>query len=78
MNSKLENIANLIANYGVSAIVVVLFVWDWVTNKKKITESLEEMKASNSNTAKSLELLQKSMENQEQTLAEIKNNIEKR
>ena len=78
VNSKLENIANLIANYGVSAIVVVLFVWDWVTNKKKITESLEEMKVSNSNTAKSLELLQKSMENQEQTLAEIKNNIEKR
>lgn len=74
----MENIANLIANYGVSAIVVVLFVWDWVTNKKKITESLEEMKVSNSNTAKSLELLQKSMENQEQTLAEIKNNIEKR
>ena len=78
VNSKLENIANLIANYGVSAIVVVLFVWDWVTNKKKITESLEEMKVSNSNTAKSLELLQKSMEYQEQTLAEIKNNIEKR
>ena len=78
MKSKLENIANLIANYGVSAIVVVLFVWDWVTNKKKITESLEEMKVSNSNTAKSLELLQKSMEYQEQTLAEIKNNIEKR
>lgn len=74
----MENIANLIANYGVSAIVVVLFVWDWVTNKKKITESLEEMKVSNSNTAKSLELLQKSMEYQEQTLAEIKNNIEKR
>lgn len=74
----MENIASLIANYGVSAIVVVLFVWDWVTNKKKITESLEEMKVSNSNTAKSLELLQKSMENQEQTLAEIKNNIEKR
>lgn len=74
----MENIASLVANYGVSAIVVVLFVWDWVTNKKKITESLEEMKVSNSNTAKSLELLQKSMENQEQTLAEIKNNIEKR
>lgn len=74
----MENIANLIANYGVSAIVVVLFVWDWVTNKKKITESLEEMKVSNSNTAKSLELLQKSMESQEQTLTEIKNSIERR
>lgn len=74
----MENIANLVANYGVSAIVVVLFVWDWVTNKKKITETLEEMKVSNANTSKSLELLQKSMENQEQTLEEIKNNIEKR
>lgn len=74
----MENIANLVANYGVSAIVVVLFVWDWVTNKKKITETLEEMKVSNANTSKSLELLQKSMENQEQTLEEIKNNIERR
>lgn len=74
----MENIANLVANYGVSAIVVVLFVWDWVTNKKKITETLEEMKVSNANTSKSLELLQKSMENQEHTLEEIKNNIERR
>lgn len=74
----MENIVNLVANYGVSAIVVALFVWDWVTNKKKITETLEEMKVSNSNTSKSLELLQKSMENQEHTLEEIKNNIERR
>ena len=73
-----NGIANLVANYGVSAIVVALFVWDWVTNKKKITETLEEMKVSNANTSKSLELLQKSMENQEQTLEEIKNNIERR
>ena len=71
----MENIVNLVANYGVSAIVVALFVWDWLTNKKKITETLEEMKVSNSNTSKSLELLQKSMENQEHTLEEIKNNI---
>lgn len=71
----MENIVNLVANYGVSAIVVALFVWDWVTNKKKITETLEEMKVSNSNTSKSLELLQKSMENQEQTLEEIKKEV---
>ena len=71
----MENIVNLVANYGVSAIVVALFVWDWLTNKKKITETLEEMKVSNSNTSKSLELLQKSMENQEHTLEEIKNKL---
>ncbi len=74
----MENIVQLVANYGVSIIIVGLFLWDWVTNKKKITETLEEMKVSNSNTSKSLELLQKSMESQEHTLEEIKNNIEKR
>lgn len=72
----MENIANLVANYGVSAIVVALFVWDWVTNKKKITETLDEMKVSNANTSKSLELLQKSMENQELTLSRIKEDLE--
>lgn len=74
----MENVVQMLANYGVSIVIVGLFLWDWIANKRKITESLEEMKVSNSNTAKSLELLQKSMENQEQTLAEIKNNIEKR
>ena len=72
------NGARMLSNYGVSIVIVGLFLWDWIANKRKITETLEEMKISNSNTAKSLELLQKSMENQEQTLAEIKNNIEKR
>ena len=74
----MENIVQMLANYGVSIVIVGLFLWDWIANKRKITETLEEMKISNSNTAKSLELLQKSMESQEQTLAEIKNNIEKR
>lgn len=74
----MENIVQMLANYGVSIVIVGLFLWDWIANKRKITETLEEMKISNSNTAKSLELLQKSMESQEQTLTEIKNNIEKR
>lgn len=74
----MENIVQMLANYGVSIVIVGLFLWDWIANKRKITETLEEMKVSNANTSKSLELLQKSMESQEQTLADIKNNIEKR
>lgn len=74
----MENIVQIVANYGVSIVIVSLFLWDWIANKRKITETLEEMKVSNSNTSKSLELLQKSMENQEHTLEEIKKNIEKR
>lgn len=74
----MENIVQLVANYGVSIVIVGLFLWDWIANKKKITETLEEMKVSNANTSKSLELLQKSMDNQNQTLEEIKGKIERK
>lgn len=57
-----------VSDYGISLIIVVLFIYDWVTNKKKISQTLEqnkdclkEMSVSSSNTAKSLELLQQSM-----------------
>lgn len=74
----MENIITNIANYGVSIVIVGLFLWDWIANKKKITETLEEMKISNANTSKSLELLQRSMDNQNQTLEEIKEKIERK
>lgn len=74
----MENIISNLANYGVSIVIVGLFLWDWIANKKKITETLEEMKISNANTSKSLELLQKSMDNQNQTLEEIKEKIERK
>lgn len=72
----MDNIISNIANYGVSIVIVGLFLWDWIANKKKITETLDEMKVSNANTSKSLELLQKSMENQELTLSRIKEDLE--
>ncbi len=74
----MDNIISNIANYGVSIVIVGLFLWDWIANKKKITETLEEMKVSNANTSKSLELLQKSMDNQTQTLKDIKQDIERK
>lgn len=75
----MEQIANLVANYGVSIIIVVLFIWDWVSNKKTVSETLQTIaKASNNieeclrnieqnndNISKSLDLLQRSIENQE-------------
>lgn len=71
----MDNIVQAIANYGVSVVIVGLFIWDWIANKKKITETLDEMKVSNANTAKSLELLQKSMDTQLETLIDIKDKI---
>ena len=80
----MEEMLNLISTYGVSAIIVGLFLWDYVSNKKKLAENQEmikstlktveettttisnclvEMQQTNLNTAKSLELLQRQMEN---------------
>lgn len=73
----MNEIAQLIGNYGVSAIIICLFIYDWLTNKKKIQETLEqnakcleEMKNTNYNTYKSLEILQKTMDNQQEFIVE--------
>lgn len=74
----MEEIANLLMNYGVSIVIVALFIWDWITNKKETKKTLNaiqvsneniascliEMKSSNLNISKSLDLLQKSLDNQ--------------
>ena len=74
----MEEIINLLTNYGVSIVIVALFIWDWVSNKKdtkktlnaiqtsneNIASCLIEMKQSNTNISKSLDLLQKSLDNQ--------------
>lgn len=64
----MEDIIRLVSDYGVQFIIVCLFLYDWVTNKNKISQTLEqnkdclkEMSVSSSNIAKSLELLQQSM-----------------
>lgn len=74
----MEDIINLLTNYGVSIIIVALFIWDWISNKKdtkktlnaiqssneNIASCLNEMKQSNTNISKSLDLLQKTLDNQ--------------
>lgn len=74
----MEELAQLITNYGVMIVIVAIFLWDYVANKKdmkstletmkdtnlNISSCLEEMKDSNRNMEKSLDLLQKSMDNQ--------------
>lgn len=58
----MQEIANSIANYGVSMVLVVLFIWDWFKNKQDIKDTLEVIKDTSVNISKSLDLLQKSME----------------
>lgn len=78
----MEDIVNLIENFGVTVAIVILFLWEWIVNKKKINETLnqntkflEEIKNTNANnaetnknTSKSLELLQSSMDTQKEFL----------
>lgn len=81
----MEEIINLLTNYGVSIIIVALFIWDWVSNKKdtkktlnaiqssneNIASCLNEMKQSNTNISKSLDLLQKTLDNQTEKIDRI-------
>lgn len=40
----MEEMLNLISTYGVSAIIVGLFLWDYISNKKKNIENQETIK----------------------------------
>lgn len=94
----MQDIIELLSKYGVSLVIVGLFLYDWFTTRKDMQKTLEqnsicliEIQNTNRNTAKSLELLQKSMDNQseflqvhdkrceeiEKDIEEVKNDIEK-
>lgn len=40
----MEEMLNLISSYGISAIIVCLFLWDYIANKKKNIENQETIK----------------------------------
>lgn len=94
----MEEIIKMLSEFGVPLVIVALFLYDWITTRKDMQETLkqnsmclEEIKntninnaETNKNTAKSLELLQKSMDNQYEFLqvhdkrcGNIEKNIEK-
>lgn len=81
----MQEIVKLFADYSTNMVIVILFIWDWVKNRKLIVTTLQEMATTNSNIekclsnmtqnednmAKSLELLQKSMEDQDWKLNKL-------
>ena len=67
----MKEIVELIANYGVSAIIVFLFIWDWYINKKDMKQTLEVIKDTSINISKSLDLLQKSMDRHDEKLDKL-------
>lgn len=71
----MEEFAKLVADYGVTVIIIALFIWDWISNKKDMKDTLEVIKDTSLNISKSLDLLQKSMDRHDEKLDKI---IEKR
>lgn len=67
----MEQIVNLIMDSGVSIIIIALFIWDWITNKKDMKKTLGTIKDSNENISKTLDLLQKSFDSQEQKIDKL-------
>ena len=58
----MEEMVKLISSYGVSFVIVAIFLWDYVVNKKSMRESIDVIKDTNINISKTLELLQRQME----------------
>lgn len=81
----MNEIANLIQNYGISIIIVALFLWDWKNNKTDVKNTLSaiektnatiskcliEMEQSNQNISKSLDILQRSLDNQTEKIDKL-------
>ena len=81
----MQEIISIVTNYGISMIIVCLFIWDWITNRKVVTDTLKEMAATNANiekclvnmeqhneyVSKSQDLLNKAMESQDWKLDKL-------
>lgn len=78
----MEEMVQLITNYGITVIITALFIWDWVTNRRIVSDSIKEIATANTNiekcieslfqnsenTAKSLELIQRLLETQDKKI----------
>lgn len=60
----MKELITQIIEVGITVVILALFIYDWIDKKKNITKILNEIKNSNQNTSRSLEILEKSMENQ--------------
>lgn len=78
----MQEMLEMISKFGVSLVIVGLFLYDWFTTRKDMQKTLEQNSTcleeikntninnaeTNRNTAKSLELLQSSMDTQKEFL----------
>lgn len=85
----MEEVILLVENHGTSAIIIGLFLWDWLVakqdtrkslkaieeNSKNVSACLDEMNKANTNISKSLDLLQTSLDNQTEKIDFLLNRV---
>ncbi len=85
----MEELLKIALESGISVLIVFVFVHDWVTTRKSMSETLkqnarclEEIKntndniaESNKNTAKSLEILQSTLDKHDKRCEEIQKDV---
>lgn len=54
----MNEILKVLTDYGVAIIIITLFIYDWIVNKKTNSETLQQIAKSNENIAKSLDIIQ--------------------
>ena len=69
--NNVEEFVKLIANNGLSIVLLGMFLWDWCSNKQDMKDTLEVIKDTSINISKSLDLLQKSMDRHDEKLDKI-------
>lgn len=59
----MEQMVNMVMNNSIAVIIVALFLWDWVTNKKQVTDALKAISKSSINIEDCLKNLEKNNTN---------------
>lgn len=55
----MEQMVNMVMNNSIAVIIVALFLWDWITNKKQVTDALKTISKSSENIEECLSNLEK-------------------
>lgn len=71
----MKEILELVSNYNVGLVIIGLFIYDWIVNRKEQNnilrqneKCLKELSVSSQNTSMSLQLLQQTMNDQKEAL----------
>lgn len=63
----MEELASMLNAYGISFVIVLIFLWDYITNKKKFLENQNMMKATLETVEKTTVTISSCLQEMQQT-----------